>query len=228
MASTNIIFQGALPVFDGKNFDDWRIKMNAIFGFQEVAEVVKTGVQEPGRNATEEQKAKHKELVKLHRKTRILIYQCVEAKIFNNISKAATSKEAQDILVKTYRDGDKNKKVKLQTLRRQYELLAMNDQESIASYFDCMQVLVNGMRACKEVIFDQQMVDKILRTQPPQYDHVAVAIEESKDLDTMEIEDLQHSLEAHEMRINKRRSNEKSQEQALQARSNFKGKGKTH
>lgn len=94
MASTNIIFQGALPVFDGKNFDDWRIKMNAIFGFQEVAEVVKTGVQEPGRNATEEQKAKHKELVKLHRKTRILIYQCVEAKIFNNISKAATSKEA--------------------------------------------------------------------------------------------------------------------------------------
>ncbi|RDY06798.1 hypothetical protein CR513_09172, partial [Mucuna pruriens] len=50
----------------------------------------------------------------------------------------------------------------------------------------------------------------------------ATAIEELKDLDTMEVEELQHSLEAHEMRINKRRS---TQEQALQARSNYNGKG---
>ena len=62
-----------------------------------------------------------------------------------------------------------------------------------------------------------------MRTLPPQFDHVVVAIEESRNLDIMEIEELQHSLEGHEMRINERRSN---QEQTLQARSTYKGKGK--
>lgn len=36
-----------LPVFDGKGFDDWCVKMDAILGFQEVEEVVKKGFKEP-------------------------------------------------------------------------------------------------------------------------------------------------------------------------------------
>jgi len=43
MASPNSIVQGSLPVFDGKLFDNRRIKMFAIFGFQDVAEVVTIG-----------------------------------------------------------------------------------------------------------------------------------------------------------------------------------------
>ncbi|RDX90285.1 hypothetical protein CR513_27872, partial [Mucuna pruriens] len=39
----------------------------------------------------------------------------------------------------------------------------------------------------------------------------------------MKIEELQHSLEAHKMRVNKRKI---YQEQALQAQTNYKGKGK--
>ncbi|RDX84320.1 hypothetical protein CR513_34644, partial [Mucuna pruriens] len=68
------------------------------------------------------------------------------------------------------------------TLKRQHELLEMEDTESIANYFDKIQELVNAMRACKEKISDQQVVDKILRTQPQPFDHVVVAIEESKKL----------------------------------------------
>ena len=130
------------------------------------------------------------------------------AKLF----KASTFKEAWEILIKTYGDGEKNKKVKLQTLRRQYELLCMEEKELIANYFDRIQELVNAMRSCKDKISDEQVVDKILRTLPPRLDRVAIVIEESRNLDIMEIEELQHSLEAHEMRINERRSN---QEQTL-------------
>ena len=91
----------------------------------------------------------------------------MNSKIFNKISKASTSKEAWEILIKTYGDGEKNKKVKLQTLRRQYELLCMEEKESIADYFDRIQELVNAMRSCKDKISDEQVVDKILRTLPP-------------------------------------------------------------
>ena len=191
---------------------------------EELANIVVTfGFEDPGRKATEEQQLDFKQKQKLDCKARFLIYQCVNSKIFNKISKASTSKEAWEILMKTYGDGEKNKKVKLQTLRRQYELLCMEEKESISDYFDRIQELVNAMRSCNDKIPDELVVDKILRTLPPRFDHVAVAIEESRNLDDMEIEELQHSLEAHEMRINERRSN---QEQALQARSNYKGKGK--
>ncbi|RDX76718.1 putative mitochondrial protein, partial [Mucuna pruriens] len=97
----------------------------------------------------------------------------------------------------------------------------MEEKESIANYFDRIQ-LVNAMRACKENVTDQQVVDKILRTLPLEFDYGAATIEELKDLNSMEVEELQHSLEAHEIRINKRRS---TQEQALQARPNYNGKG---
>lgn len=54
MASTSSAVPDSLQVFDGKNFDDWRVKMNAIFGFQDVEDVVEVGFQELGRNATKE------------------------------------------------------------------------------------------------------------------------------------------------------------------------------
>ncbi|RDX90255.1 hypothetical protein CR513_27902, partial [Mucuna pruriens] len=91
----------------------------------------------------------------------------------------------------------------------------MEDSEFIVKYFDKIQEL--------EKVTDQQVVDKILRTLPPEFDYVVAAIEELKDLDTVEVEELQHSLEAHEMRINKRKV---LKEQAFQAWTNYKGKGK--
>jgi len=36
---------GSLPVFDGKDYDDWIVKMEVILGFQELEEAVKIGFQ---------------------------------------------------------------------------------------------------------------------------------------------------------------------------------------
>ena len=112
-----------------------------------MVEEVTIGFTESNKNAIEEQKMTFTQQQKLDSKARFLIYQCVNSKIINKISKASTSKEAWDILEKTYGDGEKNK-IKLQRLRSQYELLTMEDKESIANYFDRIQ----------------QVVHKILRT----------------------------------------------------------------
>ncbi|RDX93966.1 hypothetical protein CR513_23714, partial [Mucuna pruriens] len=76
-------------------------------------------------------------------------------------------------------------KVKLQSLCRQYELLSMNDQESIGDYLTKIQMLVNSIKTCGEKLLDKQIVDKILRTLTPQFYHIVVAIEGSKDLQRM-------------------------------------------
>ncbi|XP_017416852.1 uncharacterized protein LOC108327679 [Vigna angularis] len=87
------------------------------------------------------------------------------------------------------------------------------------------------MRACDKVLKDKKIVEKILRTLTPQYDHIVVAIEESKDLETMKVEELHNSLKAHEQRLIERRNVEKvlvqGTNKALQARNNqsFKSRG---
>ncbi|MCI50362.1 F-box protein, partial [Trifolium medium] len=77
------------------------------------------------------------------------------------------------------------------------------------------------------------VVEKVLRSLSPKFDYIVVAIEEAKDTTTMKIEELQCSLEAHEIKVINRGS-ERSNQQALQAQiskkegsnKNFKKKGK--
>jgi hypothetical protein len=64
-----------------------------------------------------------------------LIHQCVDSANFEKISSATSSKQAWEILQNAHGGGDKVKKVQLQSLRRQYELLGMMDKESIGDFF---------------------------------------------------------------------------------------------
>lgn len=61
-----------------------------------------------------------------------------------------------------------------------------------------------------DTITDLMKIEKVLRTLTLSFDHIVVALEESKDLDMMKIEELQASLEAHELRSTNRNI-EKSQ-----------------
>ncbi|KAK2352556.1 putative mitochondrial protein [Trifolium repens] len=224
MAGSSNSFPANLPILDGKNWDQWCVKMSVIFGYQEVEDLVTNGVEPLVANATEAQQTAFKALKKRDCKAQFLIHQCVDAANFEKISAA---KEAWDILNNAYGGGDKVKKVKLQSLRRQYELLGMLEKESVGEFFTRLQTLVNSMKSHGEQISDQQVIEKVLRTLNPQFDHIVVAIEESKDLSTMSINELQNSLEAHEQRLMERKETRASQEQALYAKNkNYKGKSK--
>lgn len=65
------------------------------------------------------------------------------------------------------------------------------------------------------------MVEKILTTLTPRFDYGVLVIEETRDLETLKIEELHHSLETREYCINEKRQ---CQEQTLQAQSQYKGK----
>ena len=87
--------------------------------------------------------------------------------------------------------------------------------------------LANQMTKNGDSITNLMMIEKVLITFAPRFDHIVVALEEFKDLDIMKIEDLQTSFEAHELRLTdriKERSKGSTFDQALQAQYVKKGK----
>jgi hypothetical protein len=165
-------FHANLPILDGKKWDTWVKQMRVIFNVQEVYEQVNNSLNPLPANPTEAQRTTFKDAKKKDNKTLFLIHQCVDAKVFDKIADAVTSKEAWDILQKSYGGDAKVKKVKLQALKRQYELLQMKNDETIVDYFTRLVTLTNQMKNCGSNLEEQEIMEKLLRTLTSRFDHL--------------------------------------------------------
>ena len=72
----------------------------------------------------------------------------------------------------------------------------------------------------RKKIEEVHVVEKILRSPTPKFDYVVCVIEESKDLESMTLEQLEGSLQAHEDKIKRRQDD--PLEQALKAKVSLK------
>jgi len=75
-----------------------------------------------------------------------LIHQCVSSEIFKKNMRYENAMEIWDTLEILYSRDGKLKKVRLQAGRRQYEMLTMEEGESISQYFDKLVNLANQIR----------------------------------------------------------------------------------
>ncbi|KAL5719509.1 hypothetical protein ACHQM5_012274 [Ranunculus cassubicifolius] len=161
--------------------------------------------------------AKWKEHTKKDAKALLLIQEGVTKTIFPRIINAKTSKEAWDILEKEFRGSIKT--VKLQSLRREFENLKMKESEVLKDYFTRFLDVINQMKTYGETIPDQRVVEKILISLPERYDSIVSVIEQTKDLETLGVEDLMGTIKAFEQRMNMR--GEKPLENAFQSKINL-------
>ena len=92
--------------------------------------------------------------------------------------------------------------------------MQMEDDQKISEYISKLINCMSQMKACGEAMIDQQIVEKIMRTLSSRFDFIMVAIQESKDVKTLKIEELQSSLKALELMVSER-SSERSIQQAL-------------
>lgn len=223
MAKENNFF--SLPRLGKEKYENWSIQMRVLLQSQELWESVDQGYQEYSKEEeaklSDAQKVTLKESRKKDRRALLLIYQGVEENNFEKISAAANSKEAWDILRNANRGIEKTIRVRLQLLREEFEGLKMEDDETISSYFTKTLTIVNQMRQYGEKLDDVRVMEKILRSLSSKFDNVVVAVEESKDLNNMTVDELMATLEIHEQRIN-RRAPSSSLEQALQTSMTFR------
>lgn len=96
--------------------------MNVVFCYHDPWDLVKNYVTPIGDNATNEQKVAHKDLKKKDYKTLFIIHQCVDPDNFEKVCDVDSTKEAWDILEKSFGGVEKVKEVRLQIQKRMYEL----------------------------------------------------------------------------------------------------------
>lgn len=139
-------FSTQVSKVDWKNWDRQSIQMEAFFGFQYVVEIVKDDYDVPREDAIDAQRTTYKENKEKDYKILYHIHKGCDEINFDKIRNVKTSKQAYEILENCYTGGAVVKKVELQALRRQYEMLQMEDQENVSYYLNILLVITNAMR----------------------------------------------------------------------------------
>ena len=110
-----------------------------------------------------------------------------------------TTKEALTTLETTYEGTKKVKDTKLQMLTTRFEEVRMSDDESFDSFYGKLNEIVIAKLNLGEKVKDAKMVRKILRSLPESFQAKVTAIEESKDLNEIKIQELIGSLQTYEL-----------------------------
>ncbi|KAK2989292.1 hypothetical protein RJ640_027329 [Escallonia rubra] len=167
MAATSGAFP--FPKLVKDNYERWSIQMKTFLGGQDVWEAVEeeyaelenlAGASQAVKKATKEARVKNQKALSL-------IQLGVNDNTFEKIAQATTAKRAWDTLENVFKGIDKVKKVRLQSLRGEFESLQMKDSETIFDYISRVLSVVNQLERNGEEMVDSRVVEKILRSLDP-------------------------------------------------------------
>ena len=79
----------------------------------------------------------------------------------------------------------------------------MKNSENVSSYITRVQTVVNQLKCNGETLMDPMVVEKILWSLTDDFENFVCAIEESRNLEEITIDDLAGSVKAHEQQKKK-------------------------
>ena len=161
---------------------------------------VENGIPVGARGLIDAQKKKIDDQKLKDLKTKNYLFQALDRAILETIINKDPTKSIWDSLKQKYRGTTRVKRAYLQALRKEFESLHMKVGEYVNEYFALTLTIVNKMKANGENKGDD-VVEKILRSMTSKFDYVMCSIEESKDIDTLTINELQSSLLVHEQQM---------------------------
>ena len=125
----------------------------------------------------------------------------------SRISHITVAKQAWEILETTYEGMKKVKNTKLQMLTTRFEELKMSEDESFDSFYNKLNEVVVSKFNLGEKTKDSKIVRRILRSLSESFHAKVIAIEESKDLDDIKVQELIDSLQTYKLSLpNQRKS----------------------
>ncbi|GJS16096.1 hypothetical protein Tco_0410568 [Tanacetum coccineum] len=143
--------------------------------------------------------------------------------IDDGIFMCQTAKEIWDTLLITHQGNNQVKANKIDLLVQQYEQFMIPEEESIDNAFAKFNTIITSLKALDEGFSSKNCVRKFLRALHPKWRAKVTAIEESKNLTTLSLDELIGNLKVYEEVIKKdsetvKNKREQSRSIALKAR----------
>jgi predicted ribonuclease YlaK len=127
--------------------------MQTLFISQDLWDVIEEGYEEPSQTSS------------------LTLVQLLHKENFKNfcvgVSKSISPRIANaawEILQKEFQGSEKVLSVKLQTLWRDFDNLAMKESERVRDFFSRVALIVNQIRSGGDTIEEKKIVEKILRS----------------------------------------------------------------
>ncbi|GJW76662.1 DUF4219 domain-containing protein [Tanacetum coccineum] len=182
-----------------KDLDLWHVITNG--DFQPIEQNPETKLDEviPFEKQSDDLK---KRLAK-NNKAKMVIYNALPRKEYERIFMCNTAKEIWKTLLITHQGNSQVKDNKIDLLVQQYEQFVISEDESIDSAFARFNTIITSLKALDEGYSSKNYVRKFLRALHPKWRAKVTAIEESKDLTSLSLDELIGNLKVHKMIIKK-------------------------
>ena len=183
------------PHFGGNYYAYWKVGMKAFLKSinKRVWNSIEYGWEKPTTPVNEWQTSQ-KEATVFNSKTMNVIFNAVSMEEFKRISNVEVAHIAWNIL-QIVHEGTKAVKInKLQQLTTRFESIRMFDDEYFDEFYTKLNDIVNSAYNLSEIYDQPKIVRKILRSLTKDFRPKVTAITESKDVDSIPVNELVGSL----------------------------------
>ncbi|XP_062232774.1 uncharacterized protein LOC133930085 [Phragmites australis] len=162
------------PVLTKANYSDWALLMKVKLKARALWNVIEKG----GADAQEEMMALD------------ALCGAVPPEMVPTLAKKETAKEAWDAIATMRVGDDRVKKATAQQLRRKFDLATFNDGETVEDFGLRLEGMAAHLITLSEEVKDADIVAKMLRSVPPRFKQIAIAIKTLLDVSTMTVAEL--------------------------------------
>ncbi|GJW98791.1 zf-CCHC domain-containing protein [Tanacetum coccineum] len=182
-----------------KDLDLWHIILNGDFppvAKNEVTQILEVVPFEEQSDDLKKKLAKNNE-------AKMVLYNALPKKEYERIFMCKTAKDIWQSLLITHQGNIQVKDNKIDLLVQQYEQFTILEEESIDSGFARFNTIITSLKALDEGFSSKNYVRKFLRALHPKWRAKVTAIEESKDLSSLALDELIGNLKVHEVVMEK-------------------------
>ncbi|GJX35807.1 zinc finger, CCHC-type containing protein [Tanacetum coccineum] len=210
--STTSTPQFQCPMLKPSNYSLWVIRMQIILEANGLWEMIEPNEKTQANNKKD--------------KTAIAFFhQALQEEQLLQITKHKTAKAIWDALKTRHIGEEKVQQARLQTLKSDFEMLHMKEDETIDTFIAKLTTLVNKATSLGHTMEDKTLVRKLLNAIPDRYLQIVASIEQYSDLSEMTLEEAIGRLKTYEERIKYKRGKQvENQEKLMFIRHENKGK----
>jgi hypothetical protein len=177
---------GNFPVLTKMNYYDWAALMRVMLYARDLWDAVSTG--------TSDYMEDHMALE--------VIVKVVPPEMLGSIANKPSAKAAWEAITLRNVGVDRMRKVKVGTLKHEFDALVFNDGETMDDFCACIGRITNQLAVLGFEYKEEEVVRWFLLALPPKFEQIATSIETLLNLETISVDELIGRHKTSEERIN--------------------------